>query len=510
VCHSIESTRLIEATAMADLPPRTLMQRAGASLARFALAIAPHARTIWIACGPGNNGGDGMEAAAHLKRRHPNVVVTWFGDMRQLPADAKQALEAAMEAGVTFALQPPESLLPGDLCIDALLGIGANRAPKGKMSEWLQLMRSSPADLISVDVPSGLDAESGTLLPSMGFGDTTVTTSILLPSAQPEFARGVKHARQRRHTLTFLTGKPGLIAGEGADLAGEVWLDPLGSEAQVAAVAPEWTVNRSEHRRAIDHVAHKGTRGDVVIVGGAGDTGDADKARSMAGACTLAGAGALHGGAGRVYMHVLDATAPRSNPLLPELMFRPLQALDLQKTTAVCGCGGGDAVAALIPELLTDCRQLVLDADALNAIATDAALRTMLQYRVQMGWQTVLTPHPLEAARLLGKDDARDIQANRLQAARDLSRAFDCVVVLKGSGTLIAAPGMPSQINVTGNSRLATAGTGDVLAGFIGALLAQGLPAFEAACAAVRRHGEVADQWPEDHHLTAHALAQAL
>ncbi|ARU05791.1 NAD(P)H-hydrate dehydratase [Comamonas serinivorans] len=507
VCHSIEATRLIEATAMADLPPRALMQRAGQSLARFALAVAPHARTIWIACGPGNNGGDGMEAAIHLRRLHPNVVVTWFGDMRQLPSEAKQALEAAMEAGVTFAIQPPDSLRPGDLCIDALLGIGANRAPKGKMNEWLQLMRSAPSDLISVDVPSGLDAESGVLLPNMGFGETTMMAGILLPGALPDITRSVKHPQQRRYTLTFLSGKPGLLTGEGIDLAGEIWLDPLGAETWVRAVQPEWTVNRSKPKRVVDHHAHKGARGDVVIVGGAGD---AQKDHSMAGACTLAGAAALHGGAGRVYMHLLDARAPRNNPLQPELMYRSIRDLDLQKVTAVCGCGGGDAVGTLIPDLFTDCKQLVLDADALNVVATDAALRTLLQYRAQMGWQTVMTPHPLEAARLLGRKDAAEVQANRLQAVRELVDVFECVVVLKGSGTLIAGPGMPCHINVTGNSRLATAGTGDVLAGFIGALMAQGMPAFEAACAAVRRHGEVADEWPTATQLTALDVAHRL
>lgn len=492
---------------MADLPPSTLMQRAGTSLALFARAVAPHARTIWIACGPGNNGGDGMEAAVQLKRMHNNVVVTWFGDMRQLPAEAKQALEAAMEAGVTFAIQPPETLLPGDLCIDAMLGIGANRAPKGKMNEWVQLMRSAPSDLISVDVPSGLDADSGTLLPNLGFGETTVLAGIVLPGAMPDITRSIKHPLQRRYTLTFLSGKPGLLTGEGLDLAGETWIDDLGASTWIQAVTPEWTVNRSQPKRVITHVAHKGSRGDVVVVGGAGES---TTGQSMAGACTLAGAGALYGGAGRVYLHLLDREASRNNPVLPELMYRQLSDLNLQTVTAVCGCGGGQAVADLIPDLLTDCKQVVLDADALNAIAADPALRTLLQYRSQMSWQTVLTPHPLEAARLLGRADADAVQADRLKAARELVKAFNCVVVLKGSGTLIAAPGMPCRINCTGNGRLATAGTGDVLAGYIGALMAQGMPAFEAACAAARRHGEVADEWPAKIPLTALGVAQAL
>ena len=492
---------------MADLPPRTLMQRAGTSLAQFARAIAPHARTIWIACGPGNNGGDGMEAAVQLKQQHNNVVVTWFGDMRQLPTEAKQALESAMEAGVTFAITPPDHLHPGDLCIDAMLGIGANRAPKGKMNEWVQLMRSSPAVLISVDVPSGLDADAGTLLPNLGFGETTVMAGIVLPGALGDVTRTTKHPQQRRYTLTFLSGKAGLLTGEGIELAGEIWLDNLGAETWVNAVPPDWTVNRSHSKARHDHTAHKGNRGDVVVVGGAGEH---DKGQSMAGACTLAGAGALYGGAGRVYLHLLDRKAPRTNPVLPELMYRQVADLDLQRLTAVCGCGGDKAVAAHISELLTDCKQIVIDADALNAIAADPALSTLLQYRAQMSWQTVLTPHPLEAARLLGKPNADDVQADRLQAVHAIVKQYNCVVVLKGSGTLIAGPGMPCRLNATGNGQLATAGTGDVLAGYIGALMAQGMPAFEAACAAVRRHGEVADAWAGPGALTALGLAQQL
>jgi hydroxyethylthiazole kinase-like uncharacterized protein yjeF len=190
-------------------------------------------------------------------------------------------------------------------------------------------------------------------------------------------------------------------------------------------------------------------------------------------------------------------------------MLRDAEALDLRTATVVCGCGGGDAIAALLPRVLTASPRLVLDADALNAIALDATLQSSLRERATLGAVTVLTPHPLEAARLLGSD-AATIQSDRLGAVRALASRFEAVVVLKGSGSVIAGPGgVLPRINPTGNARLATAGTGDVLAGMIGAALASGRPPFDAACEAVWRHGDLADRWPADRSLTAGDLARA-
>ena len=149
-----------------------------------------------------------------------------------------------------------------------------------------------------------------------------------------------------------------------------------------------------------------------------------------------------------------------------------------------------------------------MDADALNSIANDSQLQQLLRARHARGRQTVLTPHPLEAARLLGSTTT-EVQRDRLANAQQLAQRFHCTVVLKGSGTVIATPGIPPVINPTGNARLATAGTGDALAGMIGARLANGLPALQAACEAVWLHGRAADTWPLDQALTASALAQA-
>jgi hydroxyethylthiazole kinase-like uncharacterized protein yjeF len=161
-----------------------------------------------------------------------------------------------------------------------------------------------------------------------------------------------------------------------------------------------------------------------------------------------------------------------------------------------------------MPEVLRRSAQLVLDADGLNALAQSAALQGLMRQRANR-LPTVITPHPLEAARLLQTSSAQ-VQSHRLKAAQDLAALFHCTVVLKGSGTVIATPGATPRINTSGNGRLATGGTGDVLAGLIGARMAQGLSPFDAACSAVAQHGQVANDWPAGQALTASRLAKRL
>jgi hydroxyethylthiazole kinase-like uncharacterized protein yjeF len=212
-----------------------------------------------------------------------------------------------------------------------------------------------------------------------------------------------------------------------------------------------------------------------------------------------------------VFVALLGNAGPTVDTMQPELMFRAPDALDLKQQVVVCGCGGGEAVKTVIATILSTATRLVLDADALNAIAADLRLQTLLAARQQDGYSTVLTPHPLEAARLAGMT-AAEVQADRLAAAQRLAERFQCVVVLKGSGTVVAAPGQQTVINSTGNALLATAGTGDVLAGMLGANLAHGQNAFEAACSAVFTHGRAADAWAAEQPnqtLTASALAAA-
>jgi hydroxyethylthiazole kinase-like uncharacterized protein yjeF len=293
----------------------------------------------------------------------------------------------------------------------------------------------------------------------------------------------------------MLTLKPGLFMAQGRDAAGQVWLDELGEDPMAQPCSA--TLLGQPARRIRPHASHKGSFGDVAIVGGA---------PGMTGAALLAARAALHSGAGRVYVALLDPHGIQRDPFQPELMFRDLDALNLKSTTVVCGCGAGHDVRAVLPKILATPSPLVLDADALNAIAMESPLKKLLLARGQRGRVTVLTPHPLEAARLLACS-AMQVQADRLKAAQQIAEQFFCVVALKGSGTVIAAPDQLPAINPTGNARLATPGSGDVLAGMIGAALASGLPPFQASCESVYHHGALADQWPVDRPLTAGQMA---
>jgi hydroxyethylthiazole kinase-like uncharacterized protein yjeF len=470
------ATRRIEQAALAATPTHTLMQRAGLAVARLALAVAPHARTIWIACGPGNNGGDGLEAALHLHCWGKHVVVTWLGDETRAPADALLSLARARQAGVVLADAPPAELGAQDLAIDALLGLGGSRAPTDRMVQWITQLNTCHAPVLAVDLPTGLNADTG---------------------ANTDLAGPLCHAQ---HTLCLLTLKPGLFTGLGRDAAGEIWLDSLGVD--LSTTAPSAFLSAPPVPRFRAHASHKGSYGDVAVVGGA---------PGMTGAAVLAASAALHGGAGRVFATLLtpDVDTAAINAALPELMLRRFDTLPLAKLTVVYGCGGGQAVAAVLPRLLNEAPRLVLDADALNAIAADAGLQAQLAGRSARQQSTILTPHPLEAARLLGVDTPT-VQADRLDAAQQVAERFGCVVVLKGSGTVVASPQARPYLNPTGNARLATAGTGDVLAGLTGALLAAGRSVTEAACDAVYLHGLAADQWPQGRALTAGELARRL
>ena len=467
----VAATRRIETLALEQAPAHSLMQRAGLASARLALALAPHAQTIWVAAGPGNNGGDGLEAAAQLQARGKQVTVSWLGDPGSASSDTNTSWRRAVDSGARFVAAPPEHV---DLCLDALLGIGATRPPEGRMAQWVAHMNSAGAPVLAIDVPTGLNADTG-------------------HCAGP-------HVRAHT-TLSLLTLKPGLFTAQGRDAAGSVWLDDLQTEptgAPIQAIAsPCGTYGGCPVPRLRPHTSHKGSFGDVAVVGGS---------PGMVGAALLAASAALHFGAGRVYLAALDPAFTGAATDQPELMLRQVGQLALANMTVVCGCGGGDAIRAPLPQVLATAAALVLDADGLNAVAQDVQLQHLLRARASRGLRTVLTPHPLEAARMLGTDSPT-VQRDRLACARQLAETWQCTVVLKGSGTVVATPQLLVRINPTGNARLAAAGTGDVLAGALGAALANGLPAHEAAWQAVYRHGQCADSWPDDTSLTASRLA---
>jgi hydroxyethylthiazole kinase-like uncharacterized protein yjeF len=455
----IRETRAIEQHAQSELPTHPLMQRAGLATAQLALALAPHAQTIWIACGPGNNGGDGLEAAIHLKRWGKDPIVTWLGMLTSIPPDAQLAWQRATDAGVTFERAPPAQF---DLAIDALLGIGCQRMPEGNIAAWLNAMHASESPVLCVDVPSGLMSDTGQWLKPIA----------------PVFCN------TQRHTLSLLTLKPGLFTGDGRDAAGKVWLANLGIES--AREPSAWLQAGKPATQPRLHNSHKGSYGDVMVIGGA---------PGMTGAAVLASTAALHGGAGRVLVGLLDDVDHAAIAYhLPALMVRHVRDLNFKQATVVCGCGGGDAVRIELARVLSTAPRLVLDADALNAIARDTSLQTLLKKREPRGLLTVITPHPLEAARMLNCK-VSEVQMDRLAAAEKLAQDTRSVVVLKGSGSILTQTGRTTVINPTGNANLATAGTGDVLAGLIGAKLAQGHDAFLAACKATCMHGWVADTW---------------
>ena len=468
----VQLTRETEAFAARNLPTHTLMQRAGVALTRLALALHPHATACWVLAGPGNNGGDGLEFALHWHQLGRRVHVTLVADARRLPRDAATALARAVATGVPVSDQAPAYADdPNTLIIDALLGLGANRAPSAEISAWIERANTSPAPVLAVDLPSGLNADTG-----MAYTPCIRATA----------------------TLSLLSLKPGLFTAHGRDQSGGVWFDDLGLQHSVAPSA--WLqTGSSAGLPPRHHAQHKGSFGTVVVVRGAS---------SMAGAATLAARAALSAGAGRVYLASLDPQP--ADPFWPELMHCPptAEVVALWETITVCGCGGGDAIRTLLPRLLSVAANLVLDADALNVVANDESLQTLLRRRAAAGRRTVLTPHPLEAARLL-QTTTGDVQRDRLSAAQSLAEQFQCTTVLKGSGTVITDPGERPTINGSGDARLATPGAGDVLAGWIGAIWAQGPSPIDAAALATAAHGAAVGRHPQQRILRASDLLAA-
>jgi ADP-dependent NAD(P)H-hydrate dehydratase / NAD(P)H-hydrate epimerase len=448
-----------------------LMERAGAAAAEVAAAMLAGATSPpLIVCGPGNNGGDGFVVARLLQARGFAPVVVFAGDAPKeaplggavrLPHDAAAAHAAWLAAGGRCLDGIPERAF--GLAIDALFGIGLARPLEGRHADLVARLNALACPVLALDIPSGLDSESGRVLGC---------------------------AVRAHHTASFIALKPGLLTGAGPDHCGEISVHELEllvapTHDTGATVAPELFAAQLKPRR---QDSHKGTFGSVAILGGA---------PGMAGAALLAGRAALKLGAGRVYVGMLERLAV--DPAQPELMLRtPDDALRLATAIAVGpGLGQSDAALDLVRRAAGADFPLVLDADALNLLATHPVLLKQVSRRAG---STLLTPHPAEAARLLATTtDA--VQADRLGHALDLARRCNAHVVLKGCGSVIAAP--PNQdagrwwINTTGNAGLASAGSGDVLTGIVVALLAQGWPAEAALLAAVHLHGAAADELAE-------------
>ena len=445
-----------------------LMRRAGKAAASFLLTRTTRDARIVLFAGPGNNGGDALACAAELAPAGYRPEIVMLGTPETLPVDAQAAWLRIFELpSGSFTIQHavPTEAISADWIVDGLFGIGLKRPLDGAFSDAVRVVadaRSAGAKVLALDAPSGTDADTGALV-----GEAVVAADF---------------------TLTFLALKPGLLTGPALDFVGELHCDALGTEAEVAGsdiVAIQTSfIDAMLGRRAAN--AHKGSQGTCVIIGGA---------VGMLGAATLASRAAMRCGAGKVKVGWLNEPAPAMDANMPEIMMGSASDLVGSATTAmVIGCGLGVSGAAV--RMLTAALQrdvpMVVDADALNLIAQSAELATLMQRRAS---STVITPHPAEAARLLGCSTA-DVQRDRLRAAHDLAKGYRCVAVLKGAGTVVCdgITDSGSSINRSGNALLATAGTGDVLAGMIGALLAQGFDALMAARLGVCMHGAAADQ----------------
>ena len=452
------SLRSIEAE-FADQP---LMQRAGLAAADLACELATDRnRPILILAGPGNNGGDAFEAARLLRERFFLVAVVFASTPDRLPKDAAAAYRRFVEAGGTTAENIPDGQHWG-LIVDGLFGIGLARAPGGRYAEWIAaanaLAERDGCPLLALDCPSGLDADCGTA-----------------------FMPCVKAS----HTVTFISAKPGLYTADGPDHCGSIQVADLAiaktRQADGAIVTPDAFCQYLTPR---PRNSHKGSFGSAGILGGN---------QSMLGAALLAGRATLKLGAGRVYLGLVDPAAPPVDPLQPELMLRSADAL-LQTEIEALACGPGlgntDEAARLLERSLTTPVPIVLDADALNILAKSAELQAYLHQRDQA---TLLTPHPAEAARLLGVS-VGEIQRDRIGSAKELAQRYRSHVALKGCGTIVALSSGQWWINTSGNPGMSSAGMGDVLTGLITALLAQGWPAEAALLAGVHLHGAAADR----------------
>ena len=524
--YSVAQIRAVEAAALATLARGTLMRRAGAAATSCAAALLnklPGAHSllgvrVLVAAGPGNNGGDAFECAAGLARLGCAVTVLCAAATGSADdTDRSQALQHAQAASRELQLLQTDGTTPSPAClhfadfadlpamqrlcgqswalvVDGLFGIGLTRPPDGAWPAIIAAINQIDALRLALDVPSGLNADTGMQSPR--------SAQPAEPCEPQSTLRSTPHATQQSmpassahpdscfaatHTLTFIGDKPGLHTGDGRDLAGLVTVAGLDIDAALlplplARLSCPVAFDAPRHRRRQN--SHKGSYGDVQVVGGAA---------GMTGAAILAALAALKTGSGRVLIGFAEAAHAQTGIAgQPELMCRLAADLDFSAASIVIGPGLGSSseAAALVARACTTAATLVVDADGLNLVAASPALQQQVATR-GLQRSTILTPHPLEAARLLGITAAA-VQADRLQAATSLARRYAATVVLKGTGTVIAHADSLT-INPTGNPALASGGTGDVLAGICGALLAQGWQAHQAALAAVWIHGAAAD-----------------
>jgi len=436
-----------------------LMERAGGAAFHVLREAWPEARRIVVLCGVGNNGGDGYVLARLAHEQGLEADVYQVGDADRIRGDALAARQRLMGVDVIPREWRGQPLDGADVLVDALLGTGLGGEVREPFRSAIEAANASGAPILALDIPSGLDADTG-------------------------MPHGV--AIRAAETLTFIGLKPGLFTGRGPDYCGRVRFDGLKLPAelydQVRPVARRLV--SGELRQALaprPRSAHKGEFGHVLLVGGN---------HGMSGAVRLAGEAALRSGAGLVSIATRREHAPLISSCRPELMSHGIESAEALKrlsarATVIAvgpGLGQDDWAREMIAIAVARKLPVVIDADALNLLAHIPLQRP--------DW--VLTPHPGEAARLLDTDTA-SVMADRLAAARELAERFSATVVLKGAGTIVQPPDDIPGICTAGNPGMATAGMGDVLTGVIAALAAQGLALPQAAALGVCLHAEAGD-----------------
>ena len=446
----------LEMRAANQLGADTLMKRAGAAAAELIMKRLEDAgveqRRVTLLAGPGNNGGDALACACELREKGAVVNVVLPGGRRPTSALALAQLERWTQAGGT-TYDDPYMTEKADCVVDGLFGTGLAKPITGDYLDAVLWFNERQALKVSLDIPSGLNPVTGHWTGSY-------------PGCSADV------------TITFLCVKSGLYMCEGADAAGEIVLNELDVSVPLSPLSVIGTDEFPRVLRPRVKNSHKGDYGSVAVIGGTD---------GMIGASILAARAALISGAGRVTLECRAEHAPHVDMVYPEIMFatKPVNLEDFDAIVLGCGLGTSAEAKARVIEALNCQKPLILDADALNIIAADIKLQDMVLARRA---PTVLTPHPGEAAHLLRRDTA-GVTADRVAACRELAVQTGAIVVLKGAGTVISMRSSRTWINPTGSPMLATGGSGDVLAGMIGAMFAQGYDMVESVLAAVYFHG---------------------
>jgi NAD(P)H-hydrate epimerase len=449
--------RSADARAIAGgIPGEMLMERAGLAASREILATFPSVSKALVLAGPGNNGGDGWVVARHLAEAGWDVTVALPGGRRPETPDAIAMAARAEEMGIAVVAADPGDIATGDaVVIDAMLGTGTSGAPRGAIGEVVAAVIASGAPVVALDVPTGVDADTG---------------------------RVDGNALRARVTITFAGDMPGLRVAPGRGHAGRVVVADIGIPRDLQPDPAAWLADDG----AVTAIPQRGDDDDKYAAGGvlviAGAPG-------MSGAARLSTRAALRAGAGIVVGCVPPSVRAEVAAWTPEVMISGNDRDEIDRQLARVGAvalgpglGREDTTTALVHDLTRSIRQpLVLDADGLWHLGSDLAPLRDRQHA------TVITPHCGEAARLLGISRP-EVEAARLDAAQRLADGTGHVALLKGPGTIIAAPGRPPVVLEGGTPALATAGSGDVLTGVIAALLARGMGARSAAVAGAALH----------------------